>query len=101
MQINIENEGDAVIIHLGGIIKKEDSKEIAEAIQTAVKTKPPKIAFNCAELVALAYDATPNILSALERARLGKNNICFFGVTDMVRKSLEGGGMTRVASICD
>jgi anti-anti-sigma factor len=101
MQMNIANEGDAVIITLTGIIKKEDSKEIAEAILTTAKSKPPKIAIDCSQLVALAYDGTPNILSALERARMGKNKVCFFGVSDMVKKSLQGGGIERVASICD
>lgn len=101
MQINVANEGDAVIITLAGIIKKEESKQLADVITTAIKTKPPKIAFDCSQLVALAYDGTPNILSALERARLGKNNVCFFGCSDMVMQSLQGGGMARVASICE
>lgn len=101
MQLSVANEGDAIIITLAGIIKKEDSKEIAGVIETAVKTKPPKVAFDCSQLVALAYDATPNILSALERGRLGKNKTCFFGVSDMVKQSLQGGGIERVASICE
>lgn len=99
MQIEATHEEDAVILTIVGVMKKEDAKQLADTITDVARTRPKKLALNCTSLAAMSYDSCPFIVSALERARLGKGNVRAFGCNNVIERTLRGGSFERVGSI--
>lgn len=94
----IENE-DGVIIKITGVMKKPDAIELSNKIEAVGKTRPKKLALDCSQLAAVAFDSVPFIVSALERARVGKQNVCAFGCNNVVERTLRGYDFERIGKI--
>lgn len=91
----IENE-DCVVIKIVGVMKKPDAIEFSRTIEELGKSRPKKLALDCSELAAVAFDSVPFIVSALERIRVGKKNLRAFGCNNVVERTLRGYDFERI-----
>ncbi len=99
MKFVLAHEGDGAVITISGVMKKEHAKQIAETIAEVSRLKPKKLALDCSELSAMSYDSCPFIVSALERARIGKDNVRALGCNNVIERTLRGGGFERVGTL--
>ncbi|MEW6237869.1 MAG: STAS domain-containing protein [Candidatus Omnitrophota bacterium] len=96
MKIEITQTEEGVILSLVGVLKKAEAIEAGDQIAKIARQKPKKLALDCSQLAALSLDSAPFLVSALERARLGKNNVRAFGCNSVVERTLRGADFERV-----
>ena len=99
MRFEVEETEDGVIVAISGILKKLDAMQLANEIAKVTHSKPKKLALDFSELSALSLDSVPFIVSAIERARLGKQNVRAFGYNSMVGRALRSGNFERVGTL--
>lgn len=99
MDIQVAHESEGIVITVSGVMKKEDAKQLSETIDSVKATRPKKLAFNFTDLAAMSYDSCPYLVSSLERARIGKQNVQAFGCNNVIERTLRGGGFERVGTL--
>ncbi len=96
MQIQILESEEGTIVTVSGIMKKNDAIELGDTILQILQKKPKKFALDLSELAAMSFDSVPFIVSAIERGRIGKQNVRAFGCNNVIERTLRGGGFERV-----
>lgn len=99
MDIRVDSIDDGVVIKLTGVLKKPDALKVADAIINAGKSRPARLALDCSELAAVAFDSVPFIVSALERARVSKKNVRALGCNNVVERTFRGADFERVGQL--
>ncbi len=99
MQFEITKSEEGIILSVSGVLKKNDAIALADEISKQISGKPKKLALDFSDLAAISFDSIPFIVSAIERGRLGKQNIRVFGCNSVVERTLRGGGFERVGQL--
>ena len=99
MKIEVTRSETGIILSLSGVLKKEEAKQVADTITELAADKPKKLALDCTGLAAVAFDSMPILISALERARIGKGNVRVFGCNSVVERVIRGSGFERIGTI--
>lgn len=98
MQVRQEESENGLTLVIEGIMKKADGMALAETISGIARNKPKKLTLDFTNLVAASDDSLPLVVSALERARIGKNNLTAKGVNAIVQRTLRGSGFDRIGT---
>lgn len=99
MKVEIFENEEGAVIKITGVIKKPDAIELSNQIEAVAKSRPKKLALDCSELAAMAFDSVPFIVSALERARVGKQNVRAFGCNNVVERTFRGYDFERIGKL--
>ncbi len=99
MKVEVIESEEGAVIKIVGVMKKSDAIELSSKIEAVGKSKPKKLALDCSELAAVAFDSVPFIVSALERARVGKQNVSAFGCNNVVERTLRGYDFERIGKL--
>ncbi len=100
MNIEIVTHENVLTLKITGILKKPNGMELGDCIVQEVKNhKPKQLILDCTNLAAVSFDSVPPIVSAVERSRVGKNNVCAVKCNSVVERTLRGSDFERVGRI--
>ncbi len=99
MQVELNQNEDGVILKISGVVRKQDAMQLADQINALSRKRPKRLALDCSQLITISLDSAPFIFSALERLRIGKQNLCAFSCNENVKKTLRGAGFERIGDI--
>lgn len=99
MKLEVTNTDSGVVIGIKGVLKKADGMQVADEILKVAKSRPKTLILDCSELAAVSFDSVPFIVSALERARLGKNNVVASGCNNVIERTFRGSDFERVGKL--
>lgn len=99
MQIQISTSGEETVLTITGMLKKADGMRLADEIAKIARKRPKKLLLECSNMIAISLDSIPLVISALERLRIGKENIVCTGCNEVVERSLRGFDFERVGQL--
>ncbi len=99
MTITQSKTDEGLVLLVEGLMKKSDGMQLADEIGKAARTKPGKLILDLSNLAAVSFDSVPFVVSAVERARLGKNNVIARGANSVVKRTFRGSDFERVGKL--